>query len=88
MHIIHTQNLDLKQIADSGQCFRMTMESDIKARIIACGRLLYLTDKGEGKFELSCTGKEYNDLNTACHDDVIDCIDHLENDLENTASDA
>ncbi|MBQ7584041.1 MAG: DNA-3-methyladenine glycosylase 2 family protein, partial [Lachnospiraceae bacterium] len=62
MFTIHSQNLDLKQIADSGQCFRMIMESDTRARVIARGRLLYLTDKGKGEFELSCTKKEYNDI--------------------------
>ncbi len=56
---ISAENFDLGQIADSGQCFRMIMLDSDKARIIAGGKLLYITDKGKGNFELSCTKKEY-----------------------------
>ena len=57
---IETENFDLKQIADSGQCFRMTMADDTTARVIAGDRLLFIKDTGNGTFELSCERDEYD----------------------------
>lgn len=56
---IHARNLDLRQIAESGQCFRMTMQDETEARIIAGGKLLYISGTGDGNFTLSCTKKEF-----------------------------
>lgn len=55
------KNMDLRQIAESGQCFRMTMTGDKSARVIAGGRVLDIREDGEDRFELSCDDTEYED---------------------------
>ena len=57
--IKHIKNMDLRQIAESGQCFRMAMTGDNSARVIAGGRVLYINEEGEGRFDLSCDDTEY-----------------------------
>ena len=57
---IQASNFDLKQIADSGQCFRMKMTGENKAFVIAGGRPLEICDAGDGCFELSCLDDEYH----------------------------
>ena len=59
MVTIFSGNFDLRQIAESGQCFRMRMLSDSRAYVIAGGRLLHITEKGGGELELSCSEAEY-----------------------------
>ena len=53
------RNFSLGQIADSGQCFRMTMLDDTHARLVAFGRMLDVTDNCDGSFDLSCNEEEY-----------------------------
>ncbi|MBQ8956129.1 MAG: DNA-3-methyladenine glycosylase 2 family protein [Lachnospiraceae bacterium] len=60
MYTTHIDNFDLRQIAESGQCFRMTMQDEKTARVIAGERLLYVTDKGGGDFEFSCEKDEFD----------------------------
>lgn len=62
MFKIQIQNLDLKQTAESGQCFRMTMQDETCCTLIAKGRILHIKDIGNDEFELSCDEKEYHDL--------------------------
>ncbi len=38
------------------------MQAENKARVIAHGKVLYLTDEGNGDISLSCTEKEYRDI--------------------------
>lgn len=62
MFRIHTPNFDLKQTAESGQCFRMTMLDETCCTVTAKGRILHIRDVGNAEFELSCDEKEYHDL--------------------------
>lgn len=89
---IRTQNFDLKQIAESGQCFRMKMEDDSHARVIAGDRLLSISHKGDGGFELSCTEEEYHNFwyeyfDLGCdYGDFIDAIDPADSFLNRAAA--
>ncbi len=55
-------NFNLRQIADSGQCFRMVMLDDAHARLVAFGRALDITDNVDGPFDFSCTEEEYESV--------------------------
>ncbi|MCR5295167.1 MAG: hypothetical protein K6E30_08385 [Lachnospiraceae bacterium] len=54
-----TDDLDLKKIAESGQCFRWEMTGPGTFRIIAGKECLYISELGEGRYELSCPEEEY-----------------------------
>lgn len=64
--LVHNKNFNIKQIADSGQCFRMnrieTEHNTLSYRLIAHGRYLVLTQIDEETVELSCTKKEYQEI--------------------------
>ncbi len=57
---IKSENLDIRQIAESGQCFRMNMTGEDSARIIAHSKLLDIKLAGKNAFDLSCSKTEYN----------------------------
>jgi len=63
---VHNQNFNIKQIADSGQCFRMNRIEDKDGcdsyGLIAFGRYLELTQIEEDIVEIDCTEKEYNEV--------------------------
>ncbi len=59
MYTVRSDNFDLRQIADSGQCFRMRMLKDDKAAVAAGGKQLVIDDMGGGCFEFSCSAEEY-----------------------------
>ncbi len=62
--IIHNQNFNLIQIAESGQCFRMNRVFDeeklIKYSVIAFGKYLELKQLDKHVIELSCSEDEYH----------------------------
>lgn len=57
MRIAFNDDLDLTMIADSGQCFRWEKINDdpVTYRIIAGGRVLFISTPGEGLLDLSCS---------------------------------
>ncbi|MCR5774682.1 MAG: DNA-3-methyladenine glycosylase 2 family protein [Lachnospiraceae bacterium] len=55
-------NLDLRQIAESGQCFRMRMTGEKSAKVTAFGKVLELKDEGNGEIWFSCSEKEFNSI--------------------------
>ncbi len=55
-------DLDLRKIADSGQCFRWTVQDERTVRIIAAGRCLYAVDLGGGAFAFDCDDAGFADL--------------------------
>ena len=59
--LIKSDNFNLKQIADSGQCFRFNETGDGSFRIIAFSRILTLRQQGQN-IELSCDEEEWNGL--------------------------
>ncbi|MDD3172303.1 MAG: DNA glycosylase [Herbinix sp.] len=61
--IIHNQNFDIMQIADSGQCFRMNYienkDKKVKYGLVAYGRYLELTQLDPDTVEFSCSEEEF-----------------------------
>lgn len=64
--LIHNQNFDIKQIADSGQCFRMNpienKDNKVKYGLIAYGKYLELIQINPDTVELSCTEEEFHQI--------------------------
>ena len=58
---ITINNLDLSQIADSGQCFRWNRAEDGSYDVIAFDRYLNIRQDGN-RFTLSCNEQEWNDI--------------------------
>ncbi len=54
-----TDDFDLDRIAESGQCFRWTKIAEHLFRIVAGSACLYVTELGEGEYDLDCTEAEY-----------------------------
>ena len=58
-----TDDFDLEKIAESGQCFRWTKTAEPAPgstwRILAGASCLYITELGDGNYELDCTEAEY-----------------------------
>lgn len=64
--LINNSNFDIKQIAESGQCFRMNRLSasgdTIKYGLVAYGKYLEMTQISQDTVELSCTEEEFYTL--------------------------
>ena len=60
MHLT-INNLDLEQIADSGQCFRWTVNEDKICSIVAMDRYLKIRQKGND-FDIDCDEEEWEDI--------------------------
>ena len=60
--IVHKENLDIKQIAESGQCFRMNEIEDNKYSTVAYGRYIELTQIDENTVDFSCTEDEIDEV--------------------------
>ena len=60
--LIHNNNFNIKQIAESGQCFRLNPIGENRYALIALGRCLLLEQKAEDLVELSCSESEYEEL--------------------------
>lgn len=60
--IRHIDNFDLRQIADSGQCFRMKMADEDHAVIVAHGRVLEVRHIKDNAFEFDCMESDFNDI--------------------------
>lgn len=62
--LVHNSNFNIKQIADSGQCFRMNkIDKDsgmISYSLIAYGRYLVLRQRKNDIVELSCSEEEFH----------------------------
>ena len=54
-----TDDLELGKIMDSGQCFRW-YEEDGSYRIMSGSRCLYMTELGDGDYELDCSEEEFD----------------------------
>jgi N-glycosylase/DNA lyase len=60
--IIQSKNFSLKQIAESGQLFRMKQIENNKYGLIAYEKYLELTQLDECTIELTCSSKEYEEI--------------------------
>lgn len=59
---IHNQNFNIKQIADSGQCFRMKQIDKDRYGLIAYGKYLELSQISSDIVELSCSEDEFYEI--------------------------
>ena len=60
--IIKSDNFNLKQIADSGQCFRMTKVEEYTYSVIAFDRYIEIKQIDNNTVEVSCDQDEYNEI--------------------------
>ena len=60
MHLT-IDNMDIVQIADSGQCFRWTVEGDGACSIVAMDRYLRIRQNGKD-FDIDCGEDEWKDI--------------------------
>ncbi len=60
--LIQNNNFNIKQIAESGQCFRMNQIEENRYILLALGHCLILEQKAEDLVELSCSEREYEEL--------------------------
>ncbi|NLK26903.1 MAG: 8-oxoguanine DNA glycosylase [Clostridiales bacterium] len=60
--IIHNENLNIEQIAESGQCFRMNPIEKNTYSLIAYGRYLELKQIDESTVEFRCSEEEFKQL--------------------------
>ena len=84
MRVKLEDTIDLKKIADSGQCFRWKEVADSRFRVCAFGRVRYLTQEGEKSFTIDCDQEEYQtiwkdylDIDTD-YDGIIASIDRAD----------
>lgn len=59
MHIIHHGQMNLKTVAESGQCFRMNEQPDGSFLVQAGGRHVTVREIAPQRFAFSCTPKTY-----------------------------
>ncbi len=62
MMIVSVNHFNIKQIAESGQCFRMNQEEGGRYSLVAFGRYLELCQLEENVIELGCTKEEYDEV--------------------------
>lgn len=60
--IIENKNFNLKQIAESGQCFRMNPISQNRYSLIAFDRYIELEQLKDDIIEISCSEDDYNNI--------------------------
>ncbi len=60
--ILQMKNLNIRQIAESGQCFRMNPLRDGSYSLVAYGRYLIISQPEEDLIELGCTEEEYRTI--------------------------
>ncbi len=56
------RNFNLRQIADSGQCFRMKMTDEEHAVVVAMGRVMEVRHVKDDSFEFDCSAADFNDV--------------------------
>jgi len=60
--LVRDNNFNIRQIAESGQCFRMNRMEDQKYNLIAYGKYLELTQLSKDTVELSCNREEFTNI--------------------------
>ncbi len=60
--ILNVEHLNIRQIAESGQCFRMNPIGDGKYSLIAFGRYLEISQPKDDTIELGCTEADYRTI--------------------------
>ena len=64
MYKTKIDNLDLKQIADSGQCFRWKNTGENEYTVVAFDRALRIKQDGN-EFELDCDEADWNNISVS-----------------------
>lgn len=60
--VINSTNFNLKQIAESGQCFRINKLADNKYSLIAFGKYIELIQVNQNTVEISCSEEDYEQI--------------------------
>ena len=60
--IVHSDNLSIEQIADSGQCFRMNKMDKDRYRLVAYGRYLEITQVDDVTVDFHCSEEEFQEV--------------------------
>ncbi|MDR1391428.1 MAG: hypothetical protein LBI95_03655 [Holosporales bacterium] len=55
-------DFDIEQIANSGQCFRITRKDAITWKVVAFKKELYITKLSERDYAFNCDEKEFNEI--------------------------
>ena len=59
---IHSTQLDIRKIAESGQCFRLNEISDNQWQLVAFGRILNINELGQFEYEFGCEQNELSEI--------------------------
>lgn len=59
---IHNKNFNIKQIAESGQCFRMNFITENRYGLVAYDQYIELMQIDEDLIEISCRDDDYNQI--------------------------
>ena len=62
MEVTISDDFSMEKIMESGQCFRVRRFSDGAYRFITGARAIYLRALGEGRYEVSCTSEEWDEV--------------------------
>lgn len=60
--IIKVQNFDIKQIAESGQCFRINRTINSKYTVVALNKVLIIEQLSKDTIEVDCTEEDWNNI--------------------------
>lgn len=59
MYTVQTDQLDIRKVAESGQCFRLSRPEEGRWRLVAGDRLLHIAQRDPGCYELDCDEKDF-----------------------------
>ncbi|MCQ2482892.1 MAG: DNA-3-methyladenine glycosylase 2 family protein [Clostridia bacterium] len=62
MFITQIKYMNLRKIAESGQCFRMHMTDDTHAELVAYNRYLQIAELEDNNYAFSCSEKEFKTI--------------------------
>lgn len=62
MFVIQIDYMNLKKIAQSGQCFRMHMINDTHAELVAFGHYLQIAQLEDNNYAFSCSEEDFNNI--------------------------
>lgn len=60
--IVESKNFNLKQIAESGQCFRMNQIEEDKYGLVAYGRYIELKQITSNRVDIDCSQEDYDEI--------------------------
>ncbi|MCI2106118.1 MAG: DNA-3-methyladenine glycosylase 2 family protein [Intestinimonas sp.] len=55
-----SDQMDIRKVAESGQCFRLRRLDEARWRLVAGNRLLLITERGAGRYRLDCDARIFD----------------------------